>query len=143
LRHPIFGLNFLRWFAHSAIATLFVLYTANRYGLGPAFAGTALAVYGVFDILVQAFVVRRVIAKIGERGALLAGLAFGCITFAIFGLAPNRWWFALGLPFLALIDLFGPGFLGIVTRRVSPAEQGRLQGAIGGVHSSADLPFTT
>ena len=91
-----------------------MLYTANRYGLGPAFAGTALAVYGVFDILVQAFVVRRVIAKIGERGALLAGLAFGCITFAIFGLAPNRWWFALGLPFLALIDLFGPGFRGIV-----------------------------
>jgi DHA1 family tetracycline resistance protein-like MFS transporter len=132
-------LNFLRWLAHSAMATLFVLYAANRFGLGPGYVGFAMAVYGAFDILVQALVVTRVIAAIGERGAVLAGLAFGCITFAIFGLAPTGWMFLVGLPFLALIDLFGPGFLAIATRGVSASEQGRLQGAISGVQTCAQV----
>ena len=132
-------LSFLRWLAHGAVATLFVLYAANRYGLGPAYAGSALAIYGVFDILVQALLVTRVIAALGERGAMLAGLAFGCVAFVIFGLAPNGWLFGLGLPFLALIDLFGPGFLAIVTRGVGSSEQGRLQGAIFGVQTGAQV----
>ena len=132
-------LSFLRWLAHGAIATLFVLYAANRYGLGPTYAGSALAIYGMFDVLVQALVVSRVIAAVGERGAVLAGLMFGCVAFGIFGLAPNGWLFALGLPFLALIDLFGPGFLAIATSGVGPSEQGRLQGAIFGVQTSAQV----
>jgi MFS transporter, DHA1 family, tetracycline resistance protein len=132
-------LSFLRWLAHGAVATLFVLYAANRYGLGPAYAGSALAIYGVFDILVQALVVTRVIAALGERAAMLAGLAFGCVAFVIFGLAPNGWLFGLGLPFLALIDLFGPGFMAIATRGVGSSEQGRLQGAVFGVQTAAQV----
>jgi MFS transporter, DHA1 family, tetracycline resistance protein len=133
------AVNFLRWLAHSAVATLFVLCIANRYGLGPAWAGAAVGVYGGLDILAQTLVVRRVLARFGERGAMLAGLGFGCVAVAILGLAPNAWWFAAGLPFLALTDLFGPGFLGAVTRRVSASEQGRLQGAISAVQTCAQV----
>ena len=133
------ALNFLRWLAHSALATLFVLYIANRYGLGPAWAGAAVGLYGGLDILVQTLVVRRVLARWGERGAMLAGLGFGSVALAILGLAPNAWWFAAGLPFLALIDLFGPGFLGAVTRHASASEQGRLQGAISAVQTCAQV----
>jgi MFS transporter, DHA1 family, tetracycline resistance protein len=132
-------LSFLRWLAHGAIATLFVLYAMNRYGVGPTYAGSALAIYGLFDILVQALVVAPVIAAVGEWGALLAGLMFGCVASAIFGLATNGWLFAVGLPFLALVDLFGPGFLAIATRGVGASEQGRLQGVIFGVQTFAQV----
>ena len=133
------ALSFLKWIAHSAVATLFVLYAANRYHLGPAFSGTALAVYGIFDIVVQALLVKPAIDRLGERGALVAGLGFGVVCFGFFALAPNAWVFLLGLPFLALIDLFGPGFQTLATMRVSPAEQGRLQGANFGVQSAAQF----
>jgi MFS transporter, DHA1 family, tetracycline resistance protein len=132
-------LSFLRWLAHSSAATLFVLYTANRYGLGPRFSGLALAVYGAFDILVQSLLVRPVLGWVGERGSVRAGLAFGCVALTLFGLAPSAWLFALGLPFLALADLFGPGFQGLATARVLLSEQGRLQGALFGVQTSAQI----
>jgi DHA1 family tetracycline resistance protein-like MFS transporter len=69
------------------------------------------------------------VAWIGEWGAVLAGLVFGGLGFAIYGLAPTGALFLLGTPVFGLIGLFGPGFQGLVTRRVSPSEQGRLQGA--------------
>jgi len=66
---------------------------------------------------------------VGEWGAVLAGLVFGGLGFAIYGLAPTGPLFLVGTPVFALIGLFGPGFQGLVTRRVSASEQGRLQGA--------------
>jgi len=54
---------------------------------------------------------------------------FGGLGFAIYGLAPTGQLFLVGTPVFVLIGLFGPGFQGLVTRRVSASEQGRLQGA--------------
>jgi DHA1 family tetracycline resistance protein-like MFS transporter len=133
------AVSFLRWLAHAALATLLVLYISDRFGLGPVWAGAAVALYGGFDILVQSLLVRPVIDCIGERGAMLAGLACGCLALAVLGLAPDPWTFAAGLPLLALIDLFGPGFLAIAARAVSPSEQGRVQGAITAVQTCAQV----
>ena len=130
---------FLRWLAHAALSTLLVLYIANRFHLGPAWAGGAVALYGAFDILVQALLVRPVIARLGERGAMLAGLTFGCVALAVLGLAPAAWIFAIGLPFLAMIDLFAPAFMATVTRQAAPSEQGRLQGAVMTVQTCAQV----
>ena len=41
-------------------------------------------------MMVQGVLIRPVIARIGERGALMAGLAFGVAGFAAFGLATHR-----------------------------------------------------
>lgn len=130
---------FLRWVAHAALATLMVLYIGNRFGLGPAWAGGAVALYGGFDILVQSFAVRPALARFGERGTLLAGLAAGCAALAVLGLARDRWQFAAGLPLLALVDLVGPAFMGMATRGASAAEQGRLQGAVTAVQTCAQV----
>jgi DHA1 family tetracycline resistance protein-like MFS transporter len=91
--------------------------------------GPALALTGVCNVLVQGFLVKHVVAKIGEWGAVIAGLVFGGLGFAIYGLAPSGPLFLLGTPIFAFIGLFGPGFQGLVSRRVSASEQGRLQGA--------------
>ena len=133
------GVNLLRWLAHAALATLMVLYIGDRFGLGPAWAGAAVALYGAFDILVQSLLVRPAIAWVGERGTMLAGLACGCLALAVLGLAPGPWTFAAGLPLLALVDLFGPGFMAIATRAVSPSAQGRVQGAITAVQTAAQV----
>ena len=130
---------FLRWLAHAALSTLLVLYIANRYRLGPAWAGGAVALYGAFDIVVQTFLVRPVIARFGERVAMLTGLVFGCGALAVLGLAPAAWIFAIGLPFLAMIDLFAPAFMAAVTRQATPSEQGRLQGAVTAVQTCAQV----
>jgi DHA1 family tetracycline resistance protein-like MFS transporter len=123
------SVNFLLQLAHNVLPTVFVLYASNRYGWNLRATGSALALTGVCNIVVQGLLVKQVVARVGEWGAVLAGLVFGGLGFAIYGLAPTGQTFLLGTPVFALIGLFGPGFQGLVTRRVSASEQGRLQGA--------------
>jgi DHA1 family tetracycline resistance protein-like MFS transporter len=87
--------------------------------------------------------VGRIVASIGERRALLLGLACGTLALSIYGLAPTRLWFLLGIPMGALWGLVQPAAQAVVTRAVDPTEQGRLQGAIMSVTSLAGIvsPF--
>lgn len=141
--HPeLFGLsavNFLMQVAHNVLPTTFVLYASNRYGWSPAFTGSALALTGVCNIVVQSFLVGPIVARIGERGAVLAGLVFGALGFAIYGLASTGAMFLAGTPVFAFIGLFGPGYQALISRHVSPAEQGRLRGANAGIDSTAAM----
>jgi DHA1 family tetracycline resistance protein-like MFS transporter len=91
--------------------------------------GLTLAVVGICTSIVQAGLIRRVVAKLGERRALLAGLAFGVVSYLIWGIATTGWLSLIAIPFGAMMGLYSPSAQGIMTRHVSPTEQGQLQGA--------------
>lgn len=126
---PLSTVNLLVQLAHYVLPTVFVLYAANRYGWTPDITGYALALTGICNIIVQGLLVKHVVARIGEWGAVLAGVVFGGLGFAVYGWAPSGWAFLAGTPLFALVGLFGPGFQALITARVAPSEQGRLQGA--------------
>ncbi|MGC1301380.1 MAG: tetracycline resistance MFS efflux pump, partial [Caulobacteraceae bacterium] len=67
------------------------------------------------------------------------GLIFAAVGMAIWGWAPSGLWFCLGVPVFSLIGLVQPGVQGMMTRRVAPSEQGRLQGANSAVMAMAGL----
>jgi DHA1 family tetracycline resistance protein-like MFS transporter len=123
------GVGFLFYMAHNVLPQIFALYMGYRYHFGTAMVGVSLMVTGVANIIVQALMVGPVVKKLGERGALLAGLAFGTVGFLIFALAPNAWVYWCGVPVFALMGFAQPGLQGLMTRRVGPSEQGQLQGA--------------
>src|SRR5262245_65236885 len=89
--HPeLLGLssvNFTYMLAHQVLPSVFVLYTSFRYGWSERATGLSLAFIGVFNIIVQAGLVKRIVARFGERRALLAGLLCGGAGSAIYGLA--------------------------------------------------------
>lgn len=115
--------------AHNVLPSIFVLYTGYRYGWSPGQVGLTLMLTGVLGIVVQAGLVGPVVKRVGERGAMLLGLAAGAIGFAWYGWAPTGWLYLAGAPVFALSGLIGPGMQGLMTRRVGPSEQGQLQGA--------------
>jgi DHA1 family tetracycline resistance protein-like MFS transporter len=115
--------------AHQALPAVFVLYGDYRYGWNERTIGLALALVGVCSAVVGGLLVRPLVRRFGERRSLLAGLAFGAAGFAVFGLAPTGWTFCAGIPVMALWGLTAPAAQGLMSRRVSAAEQGRLQGA--------------
>jgi DHA1 family tetracycline resistance protein-like MFS transporter len=128
----LFGLaaiNFLNFLAFQVLPAVFVLYANYRFGWEAAQVGVALGLVGASNIVVQGVLVRRVIARIGERSALLVGLFFGSASFVLYGLAPNDIVFLAAVFLWAPIGFVGPALQGFMTRRVSPAEQGQLQGA--------------
>ncbi len=133
------GVNVLAQLAHHVFTTVWVLYVADRYGWSPLWVGGSMAVVGLSSSVVSAAVVRPMAVRFGERATLLAGLFFGGLGMAIFGAAGQGWVFLAGIPVMCLWGLANPSIQGLMTRRVGPSEQGRLQGANASLQSLAGL----
>jgi MFS transporter, DHA1 family, tetracycline resistance protein len=138
----LFGLafvNFLGNLAHAVLPSIGVLYMLYRYGWNESVVGLTLAGVGVASIVVQGVVVGPVIKRIGERAALMVGLAFGVAGFLAFALAQTGAVFWIGIPLLALWGLENPASMALMSRLVGSSEQGQLQGANASVTGVANL----
>lgn len=142
--NPIGSLNFLRshnellglatigflfQLAHTVLPAVFVLYAGYRYGWTTGTIGLTMMATGIIGVAVQLLAVGPVVARIGERGALLLGALGGAAGFALYGFAPTGWAYLASAPVFALLNFLQPGLQGLMTRRVGPHEQGQLQGA--------------
>ena len=133
------GVLFLMALAHVVYPSTFVLYADYRFGWGPKMVGYTLGFVGVLGIVVQGGLVKKFVARFGERRTLLIGLACGTLGFALYGLAPSGWWFWAASPIAALWGVAGPAAQSLVSTQVDPTEQGRLQGAIASLSSIAGI----
>jgi DHA1 family tetracycline resistance protein-like MFS transporter len=152
--HPIGALRLLRshsrmlWFgathfvyymAHMSLPSVFVLYADYRYGWDTRTVGYALAAIGAASAIVQGGLVGPMVARMGERRAMLLGLLAGAVGFAIYGLAPTGAMFLIGVPVMAIWGLYGPSAQSLMTRRVGESEQGQLQGALSSLTGVANM----
>ena len=133
------GVNFLDGLAHAVLPSVSVLYMFYRYGWDERAVGLTLAGVGFASIIVQAAVVGPTTRRIGERAALLLGLAFGIAGFCVFAMAETGIAFCVGIPLMALWGLANPASLALMSRFVGPSEQGRLQGANASISGMANL----
>lgn len=131
--HPVLlglsGVLFVQNLAHVVLPSTFVLYAIYRYGWDERMVGLTLAVVGVCAAIVQGGLVRLIVARFGERRALLTGLGFGALGFSVYGFAETGPVFWIGIPLMTLWGLAGPSAQGLMTQRVDPSAQGQLQGA--------------
>lgn len=123
------GVNFIYNLAHQVLPSVFVLFAGYRYGWDERAVGFLLAMVGVSGIIVQGALVKPVVAKLGDRRALLVGATFGVLGFAAYGLASTEHLVWYAVPILALMGFYSPAAASLMSKRVSPAEQGLLQGA--------------
>ena len=124
-------------FAHMVYPTTFVLYADYRFGWGPRMVGITLALVGVLAAIVQGGLVKKIVHALGERGALMFGLAMGTLGFILYGLAPSGYIFWAMMPVAAFWGVAQPAAQALTSHMVDPREQGRLQGATTSVSSIA------
>ena len=129
--------NFLGYIAHEIYLTVWVLYAMYRFGWNQRMIGISLAVVGVSSIICSGVLVGPIVAKLGDRTSLLTGLFFAGLGFAMYGWAGATWLFLLAIPVNSLWSLATPTSQALMTRRVSPSEQGELQGAIASLRGMA------
>jgi DHA1 family tetracycline resistance protein-like MFS transporter len=122
-------IDFIVNVAHQVLPSVFVLYAAYRYGWDETTVGLTLAFVGICSAIVQGLIVGPAVTWLGPRRALIAGLLFGGLGMVIYGLAPSGPWFWLGVPVMSLWGITGPTIMDMMSRKVSPSEQGQLQGA--------------
>jgi DHA1 family tetracycline resistance protein-like MFS transporter len=141
-RAQVRGLIAVLWImtlAAQCLPTTIVLYTAWRYGWPIDVAGPYLTYAGLGHLVVQSLVVKRFVARFGERTAAITGFAATSVGFLIYAAAPAGWEFPIGMPFYALAGLVGPAVQSRLTRLVGSGEQGRLQGANASLTSLAQM----
>ena len=132
--HPLLlglgGVALLNNLGHDVNPQVFVFYTHARYGWTQSEVGVTLMVFGVFAMIVQGGLVGPLVARFGERRALLAGLACGALGFALQAWAPTPLWFRLAIPIVSLWGIYGAALQGLMVTRVDARHQGQLQGAL-------------
>lgn len=135
LAAALFLLNTAMFMLHST----WVLYTAHRYAWTPRDVGISLACVGLGAAFVQAGLARRIIPAIGERASLLVGLGIGTLAYIGYGAAPQGWMIYVIIAFASLGGIAGPAGQAMITRTVSPTEQGAIQGALTSLQSVANI----
>src|SRR6266403_527027 len=120
----------LYYLAHNSLPSMWALYTEYRYAWSRRDVGLSLAVVGVCAAVVSGVLVGPFVKRFGERRSLLSGLLFGTIGFAGFALAARGWMMLAVIPFIALWGIAAPAIQSLMSRRVDPSSQGKLQGAI-------------
>ena len=131
--------GFLSMLAHDAAPSTFVLYTTYRYGWNETTVGLVLALVGVTSMIVQGALVGRMVSALGERNALACGYLSGSVGNLLFGLAPSGSLFVWSILVNAFYGLANPALQSLMTSRVAPGEQGRLQGAQGSLMGIASM----
>ncbi|MGH8164246.1 MAG: TCR/Tet family MFS transporter, partial [Rhodanobacteraceae bacterium] len=132
--HPeLFGIAavaFIGYVAHEVYTTVYVLYGQYRYGWNTATLGVGLAIVGISSAIVTAVLSQRAVDALGTRTALLAGIFFGAVGFALFG-SSSTMVFWIAIPINSLWGIAGSAEQVYMTKRVGHDEQGELQGALG------------
>jgi len=132
----LFTIDFAYWTAFAVYQTTFALFGARRFGFDAAHTGYLLSAFGVLGVVVQGAMVGPIVAVLGERRTLAIGLLFAALGWG--GSAVTH-----SLP--VFVAMLVPGAIGIglcnatlsalVSKSAGPHEQGRVQGAAGGLES--------
>lgn len=116
-----------------------VLYTAHRYQWTEFQTGLSLAFVGLGAAVVQGGLARKIIPALGEKRSLLLGLAIGVLAYIGYGTATDGWMIYVIICFASLGGIASPAAQSLITKSVSPSEQGAVQGALTALQSVGSI----
>jgi len=122
--------QFLYTLSHNVYPAIFNWFVTYRYGWNELMISYALAAVGIANIIVQGGLTGRVVKRLGERRSIILGLSCGIAGFLMYAVAPTGDWIWLAIPVAALWGFYAPAAQSLMSQRVDPSEQGRLQGAL-------------
>ena len=97
--------------------------------------GVSLMLYGIGAAFVQGVLVGPVIARLGQRGAVMFGLLIEVATFGLLGFISSGLITLILTPFIAIGNVGLPALQGIVSQTVPDDSQGELQGVLSSITS--------
>ncbi|MDH7973547.1 MFS transporter [Sphingomonas sp. AR_OL41] len=129
-------LAWLLWqLAHNVYYATWSFWAAITFGWDSTAIGWSLAFSGLVMAVVQGGLSGKVIARIGERRALVVGLTSGTCVFLLFAFA-RAGWQAYALFLLGACSGFVfPSMQGLLSRMVDATRQGALQGGVSSMGS--------
>ena len=124
---------------HHAYQSTWTFFTIERFAFTPGTIGLSLGIFGVLYALVNGWLIRVTIPKIGEVKAVWVGVFFSITGFIGFGFLTQEWVFWAFLVPAALGGFLDPAMHGIMANETDDNAQGELQGAISSITSVAAI----
>lgn len=126
----MFGVYFVMQLVGQGPASLWVIFTEDRFHWDAASVGLSLAVFGALHALFQGFVTGPVTARLGEKRTLLLGMLADGTGFLLLAFATRVWLMLPILPLLALGGIGMPALQAMLSNRTTEDRQGALQGTL-------------
>ena len=121
--------TFLFTLAYSQLQSHFAVYSLVRWGLTERQNAVYLTYLGLMSVIMQGFLIRRLMPVAGEKRLSLIGMGLGIGGFFATALAPEPWFLYVALTFLSAgSGLAMPSLSALVSQRSSPEEQGWVMG---------------
>lgn len=124
-------------FSHFVYPTVWAYFTTLRFGWSTAQIGLSLAVVGIGFIVVQGFLVGKIVSRFGAANTALAGLALDAVGLFLMAFATEGWMAYTLMPVMALAAIVSPAVQSLLTNRTPDNSQGELQGAVAALSSLA------
>ncbi len=123
--------------AFAGLQSNFAVFTDSRFGFGPTQIAFVFAFIGLMAVIMQGFLIRRLVPMFGEARLAITGMALMTVGFALIALVPAGW---MLFPAVAILSIGSgmatPSLTSLISRRVSPQEQG---GVLGGTQALTSL----
>ncbi len=118
--------------AQFILHTVWVLYTGFRFGWGPAANGWSLFAVGVVSVVVQGFLLSKMLKQFGAARLSLIALSSGVVAYTLWGAATQGWMMYA----VIVCNLFGFSAAAALQSLISNAADARVQGETMGAVSS-------
>jgi DHA1 family tetracycline resistance protein-like MFS transporter len=136
---PITLVFFLMSATGEVYGTCWALWGHDAFGWNGLWIGLSLGAFGVCQSLAQALLPGPAVRRLGERGAILAGLAGACVALAVMAFARQGWMVFAAMPVFALAGIGVPALQSLATGLVDEHRQGQFQGVLASVVSLATI----
>lgn len=136
---PILSVFFIFSATGEAYGVCWALWAGDAFHWNGLWIGLSLGTFGVCQTLAQAFLPGPAVRLLGEKSAILAGVAGVCIALAVMAFTHQGWIIFAIMPIFALGGIGTPALQSLATRLVDAGEQGQLQGVLASVVSLASI----
>lgn len=136
---PIVLVYFILSGAGESYGTCWALWGFDTFQWNGLWIGLSLGAFGVCQTITQALLPGPATKLLGERWAVVVGIAFACLALSIMAFANQSWIVFAIMPIFALGGIGTPAFQALATRQVEPTRQGELQGVLTSAVSLASI----
>ncbi len=136
---PVIMLFFVLSATGEVYGTCWALWGSDVFGWNGLWIGLSLGTFGVCQTLAQALLPGPAVKLLGERGAILAGIAGACAALIVLAYAEHGWMVFAIMPVVALAGMGTPALQSLATRLVDESRQGQFQGVLASAMSLASI----
>jgi DHA1 family tetracycline resistance protein-like MFS transporter len=136
---PVVLVFFILAATGEAYGTCWALWGFDAFRWNGFWIGLSLGTFGACLTLAQAFLPGPATKYLGERNAVLVGIACACGALVAMAFAKQGWIVFAIMPVFALGGIGTPAFQALATRQVDAARQGQFQGVLASAVSLASI----